>query len=82
MSRQLNGVVVSTKMDKTAVVAVSRMKKHPLYLKQYKVTKKYLAHDPENSAVEGQKVTITETRPLSKRKRWLIKVDGKAEVNK
>lgn len=82
MSRQLSGVVVSTKMDKTAVVAVTRMKKHPIYLKQYKVTKKYLAHDPQNEAVEGQKVTITETKPLSKRKRWLIKKSTKIEGKK
>ncbi len=82
MARQLNGVVVSTKMDKTAVVAVTRMKKHPLYLKQYKVTKKYLADDPENSAVEGHKVVISETRPLSKRKRWLIVKEVKASTKK
>lgn len=72
MVRKLSGVVVSTKMDKTAVVAVTRMKKHRLYLKQYKVTKKYLAHDSDNKAKVGDKVVIVESRPLSKRKRWIL----------
>ncbi len=70
--RRLQGVVVSDKMDKTRVVAVSRLKKHPKYLKYYKVTQRFKAHDPENAAHTGDEVTIEETRPLSKGKRWQI----------
>jgi small subunit ribosomal protein S17 len=80
MARQLQGVVVSTKMDKTAVVAVTHDKVHPLYRKKYKVTKKYLAHDADNQAQEGQKVTISETRPLSARKRWELVKPTKPEA--
>jgi len=72
MPRKLRGIVTSNKMDKTAVVIVTRTKKHPLYHKQFKLTKKYLAHDPENKAAVGAAVVISETRPLSRRKRWVI----------
>lgn len=72
MKRTLSGVVVSDKMQKTRVVAVARMKKHPKYLKYYKVTARFLAHDEENATREGDKVEIQETRPLSKKKRWEI----------
>ncbi|MDD3487101.1 MAG: 30S ribosomal protein S17 [Candidatus Moranbacteria bacterium] len=68
----LEGVVVSGKMDKTAVVAVNIFKAHPKYLKRYLSTKKYKAHDPENRAKVGEKVKIRETRPMSKRKKWEI----------
>lgn len=66
------GVVVSDKMDKTAVVAVERLVKHPLYGKIVKRTVKFKAHDEENAAREGDRVEIMETRPLSKEKRWRI----------
>lgn len=66
------GVVVSTKMDKTAVVAVENRAPHPKYKKIVVKTKKYKAHDPENQCREGDKVLIRETRPLSKTKRWLV----------
>ena len=66
------GVVVSDKMDKTIVVAIVRKAKHPLYGKTVTLTKKYKAHDEENVAKVGDKVTITETRPLSKDKRWRL----------
>lgn len=66
------GVVVSDKMDKTAVVAVERRVRHPLYGKVMKITKKYKAHDEENVAKVGDRVLIMETRPLSKEKRWRI----------
>ena len=69
MIRRLSGRVVSDKMDKTVVVAVERTKRHPLYRKQYKVTKKFLAHDPDNSHKTGELVQIAESRPLSRRKR-------------
>lgn len=72
IARTLTGVVVSDKMQKTRVVAVSRMKKHPKYLKYYKVTARFLAHDEANASREGDTVRIEETRPLSKKKRWRV----------
>jgi len=68
----LKGVVVSDKMDKTVVVSVSRFIKHPKYGKYYKVNKKYKAHDEENKCKMGDKVEITETRPISKDKKFKI----------
>ena len=68
----LNGVVVSSKMDKTVVVSVSRFVKHPLYGKFYKVSKKYKAHDAENQYKTGDKVEIIETRPISKDKKFSV----------
>ena len=66
------GVVVSNKMQKTVVVAVENMVKHPMYQKYIKHTSKFLAHanDPLNV---GDRVLIEETRPMSKRKRWNVK---------
>lgn len=72
MARVFKGRVVFTKMDKTAVVEVSRFKQHPLYGKKFRVSQKYLVHDPDNQAKVGQMLSITESRPLSKRKSWLI----------
>jgi len=74
--RKIVGVVVSDKMMKTRVVAVSRLKKHPKYLKYYNVTTKFKAHDEENAYKNGDKVVIEETRPMSREKRW--KITGKA----
>jgi len=71
--RILKGTVVSTKMDKTIVVSVDRQKRHPLYLKVMKTTKKYFAHDEESQAHEGDFVSIIESRPLSRMKRWRLK---------
>ena len=75
--RILKGKVVSDKMQKTAVVEILRLKKHPKYKKYYKVSKKFKAHDPENQYHIGDKVLIQETKPMSKDKRWKIinKVD-------
>lgn len=70
--RKLEGVVVSDAMQKTRVVAVSRLKKHPKYHKYYKVTMRFKAHDEKNEYKTGDKVTIEETRPMSKEKRWII----------
>jgi len=70
--RTLEGVVVSDKMMKTRVIAVTRQKKHPRYHKYYKVTTRYKAHDEKNEYKEGDKVVIRETRPLSREKRWVI----------
>ncbi len=70
--RSLIGVVVSVKMDKTAVVSVERRRPHPLYRKIVRTTKRYKAHDPRNEAVLGDVVRIEETRPISKDKHWRI----------
>ena len=66
------GVVVSDKMNKSVVVEVTRTKKHPRYGKYIKCAKKYLAHDEENACGAGDRVSIVETRPLSKLKRWRV----------
>jgi len=70
--KTLIGIVVSNKMDKTAVVSVERRYPHPLYHKIIKSSKRYKAHDPKNEAVLGDVVRLEETRPLSKEKRWRI----------
>jgi len=70
--KSLTGSVVSTAMDKTAVVEVERLKKHPLYKKTMKRHKKYLAHDEENACTVGDVVEIIPSRPLSRQKRWAV----------
>jgi len=72
MAKQLIGTVSSAKGDKTIVVTVQTRKTHPLYRKQYTVSKKFMAHDEKNEAVAGDKVAIAETRPLSARKRHVL----------
>ena len=67
------GFVVSDKMDKTCVVAISRRYMHPKYKKYVKERVRYKVHDAANEALHGDKVLIEETRPLSKHKRWTIK---------
>ena len=66
------GIVVSSKMDKTIVVAVERKEKHPLYGKFLKKTTKFVAHDEKSECSEGDVVRIMETHPLSKTKRWRL----------
>jgi len=66
------GIVVSNKMDKTAVVAIENRSPHPKYGKIVVRTKKYKAHDADNKCQQGDRVRIRETRPLSKTKRWEI----------
>ncbi len=66
------GNVVSTKMQKTIVVEVERRKAHPLYRRVIRMTKKFYAHDENNSAHVGDVVRLEETRPLSKLKRWKL----------
>ncbi len=66
------GTVISNKMDKTIVVAVERMMKHRRYAKYIRRTKKLTAHDAQNTCNIGDVVRVTETRPLSKRKRWTL----------
>ena len=74
------GIVSSDKMDKTITVVVERQLKHPMYGKFINRSKKFTAHDEENQCGIGDKVTIMETRPLSKKKRWrLVEVLEKAK---
>jgi small subunit ribosomal protein S17 len=72
IKRQVNGIIVSNKMDKTVVVQVERLVKHPLYKKYIRRRNKFMAHDAENACQIGDRVEITESRPLSKTKRWRV----------
>ena len=72
LRKQRTGLVVSNKMDKTIAVQVDRRLKHPLYGKFVKRSKKFIAHDEENTCNIGDRVRIMETRPLSKMKRWRL----------
>jgi small subunit ribosomal protein S17 len=75
MARKMTGTVTSDVQDKTITVAVVRSVTHPLYGKRYSVTKKYAVHDEKNEAHIGDKVEVSETRPISRRKSWtLIKI--------
>ena len=67
------GRVVSDKMDKTVVVAVSYVKRHPLYKKRITRTSKFMAHDESGNCKPGDLVRIEECRPISKRKRWIVR---------
>ncbi len=79
--KQFIGTVVSDKMDKTVVVLVERLVKHPLYGKYIRRRRKYMAHDENNECKIGDRVLIEETRPLSRRKRWRVKqIVEKAKV--
>jgi len=66
------GVVVSDKMDKTVSVAIERMIKHPMYGKYIRRTSKVLAHDAQNECKEGDRVAISECRPVSRNKSWSV----------
>jgi small subunit ribosomal protein S17 len=66
------GRVVSDKMDKTIVVSVERLARHPIYKRVIRLTTKFKAHDETNDAHVGDKVRVMETRPLSKNKRWRV----------
>lgn len=70
--KKLVGLVIDHKMDKTAVVSVSRLKRHKSYKKFFTVQKKYMVHDPQNRCRVGDKVRIIESRPISKLKRWML----------
>ena len=72
LRKKRTGVVTSDAMDKTVVVAVEELEQHKLYKKAIKTTVKFKAHDENNEAHEGDKVSIMETRPLSKDKRWRV----------
>jgi small subunit ribosomal protein S17 len=69
---QLTGTVVSDKMDKTVVVAVERQVRHSVYGKSQRKTSTFVAHDEKNEAKVGDRVAIVESRPLSRRKRWVV----------
>lgn len=76
----LRGTVVSNAMDKTAVVEVTLVKAHPAYKKRVRSSSRYYAHDENNQCAVGDVVTIAETRPLSRLKRWrLIEIVEKAK---
>ena len=75
--RVLQGVVVSDKNDKTIVVQVERRYTHPLLKKTVRRTKKYHAHDEQNTFKVGDLVSIEETRPISKNKRWVVTANAK-----
>jgi small subunit ribosomal protein S17 len=70
--KHLTGVVTSDKMDKTVVVAVATTMRHPLYGKVIRRVKKYKAHDENNECREGDKVSIIESQPISRHKRWSV----------
>jgi small subunit ribosomal protein S17 len=72
IKRKLEGVVVSDKMQKTVVVKIERFKRHPLYHKVMRVSKRFKAHDENNECKVGDVVIIEQTRPLSKEKRWKV----------
>jgi small subunit ribosomal protein S17 len=74
--RVMQGVVVSDKMDKTVTVKVSRRIKHPLYKKFINRSKKYAAHDENNTCRIGDTVSIRECKPISKRKKWEVLAEG------
>ena len=71
--RTLQGTVMSNKMDKTIVVQVERTIMHTTYRKYITSRNKYMAHDPQNQCGIGDKVVIVESRPLSRRKRWVLR---------
>jgi small subunit ribosomal protein S17 len=70
--KQLQGIVVSDKMQKTVVVQVERIKQHSKYMRRFKVHKKYKAHDEKKEYKVGDVVIIEETKPISKDKSWIV----------
>jgi small subunit ribosomal protein S17 len=69
---EIVGTVVSDKMDKSVVVAVERQVRDALYGKQRRLTSRFMAHDEKNEAKVGDKVSLASSRPLSRRKRWVV----------
>ncbi len=72
IKKKFKGVVVGDKMDKTIVVRIDRVKRHPKYNKRYTVSRNYKVHDEKNQFHEGDQVQFIECRPLSKDKRWRV----------
>jgi small subunit ribosomal protein S17 len=77
--RTITGIVTSKKMDKTLVLTVHSYRNHPKYKKRYRVSKKFYVHNPENKYEVGEEITVYESKPLSKLKRWSV---AKPEVTK
>jgi len=84
MRKTLTGIIVSDKMQSTAVVEVATQKIHPIIKKRYRRTSRFMAHNPENTYKMGDEVEIGETRPQSKNKRWEIikKIDRSQKGSK
>jgi len=83
MAKKVTGVVTSDIQDKTIVITVTSRETHPIYKKQYTVSRKYTAHDEDNTAHKGDVVDIVESRPYSKRKTWKLEKiveTGHAEI--
>ncbi len=80
--KSMVGQVTSNKMDKTVVVVVERLTRHPLYRKVIRVRKKFKAHDADNACQNGDVVRIVESRPLSKEKRWVVEEILKSAVER
>ena len=81
MAKTISGKVVSIKNDKTITILTHFRKSHPIYKKQYTISKKYMAHDSKNEANIGDLVIISETRPISKRKHYILdKITTKAQI--
>lgn len=79
MAKTMTGIVTSNKADKTITITVTSRETHPIYGKQYSVNRKYTAHDENNEAHEGDRVTIAEVRPISKTKSFkLVSIDERA----
>lgn len=79
MAKYLTGIVTSDSRDKSITVTVTSRETHPIYKKQYSVNRKYQAHDEKNEASKGDKVTIVETRPISKTKSFTLdRIDEKS----
>lgn len=72
MAKTLIGIVASNKPNKTIVVRTQTSRTHPIYRKKYMVSERFMAHDEKNEAKEGDKVLITETRPISARKHFVL----------
>lgn len=78
--KRLQGVVTSDKMEKTVVVVVTTVKRHPMYGKVLRLEKKFKAHDESNECRKGDRVEIIESRPISRTKRWtVVSVLGRAK---
>jgi small subunit ribosomal protein S17 len=73
MAKTFTGTVKSNKTDKTIVVIVQTRKNHPIYRKQYTDSRNFMAHDEKNEAMVGDRVTIAESRPISRQKRFVLK---------
>lgn len=71
--KEFTGKIVSKKMNKTIVVEITHMQRHPLYRKATRVTKRFLVHDEKDSGAVGDTVTIVETRPMSRLKHFMVK---------